>query len=63
MHKDLYEESYDGLKMYIREKVKWISDNHKKKAFKISENEAEELAEKAGGLFIWVKTAFGKSKY
>ena len=62
MHKDLYEESHNGIKMYIEGRAKWIDDRHKRKNFKINKNEVEELASKADGLFIWVKTVFGKSK-
>ena len=62
-HTDLERESDEGLKEYIRKKAQWIREKNPKKNLNInwlSDDQVADLAKKAGGLFIWVKTAFGK---
>ena len=62
-HTDLEKESDEGLKEYIRKKAQWIRGKNPKKFSNVdwlSDHQVAEMAEKAGGLFIWVKTVFGE---
>ena len=62
-HTDLERESNEGLKEYIRRRAQWIQQSNPKKFSNIdwlSNDQVTDMAEKAGGLFIWVKTAFGR---
>ena len=52
----------DDIAIYIKGKTEEIQKRHKKLPVNwLSDTKAAEMAETAQGLFIWVKTAFGKS--
>ena len=62
-HIDLERESDEGLKEYIRKRAQQIREKNPKKNLNVdwlSDDQVADLAKKAGGLFIWVKTAFGE---
>ena len=62
-HMDLAESSTEDIRIYIQAKKEELRKKYPKNLSTnwSSDKKAEEIAEAAQGLFIWVKTAFGKS--